>query len=173
MSTEYRYFQVKGGAALAAHNKWLKQRTAEIAALKAVKAKYGASGSYGNDRGVVGLLFKKGPPTGWRPCRDEPTAFRPPLGKAGKAIIKELAALKMSGAAEYHKLLSPKNTLGFFDMPDSGTGFRLRFIVFEKHGDALVLLVPICADGKKWNPPDEHCVPLKTSQYWALKEANE
>ncbi len=170
MSATYRYFKVTGGKVMEAYQRFVEKRQAQQLARRAVQVEFGASGFYGNDRGLVGLTFKK-PREGWRPIRGASTARKPPLGKEGRGISERLKKLSLAGAKEFQaEVTGSDNPFRFM------AGMTCHFMVYDKIGDTLILEVPeVVNPGVKsgegeWQPPDEHCVPLKKSEYWALKE---
>lgn len=171
MSDNKLYFKVTGGKVGDAISRFIKLRTEQLAARKAIQTEFAATGTYGNDHGLVGLVFDQAP-EGWRAIKGEPTAYRPPLGKAGKEIKKRMGKLPFAGAREFQAMV-----LGKDDMFRFMSGLSIHWMTFEIVGPVQILIVPKSSkpavEGAEvqWQPPDEHCIPLKTSEYWAIKEA--
>lgn len=171
MSDSTLYFKVTGGKVGDAISRFIELRTEQLAARKAIEKEFGARGTYGNDRGLVGLVFDKAP-EGWRAIKGEPTAYRPPLGNAGKEIKNRMGKLPFAGAREFQAMV-----LGEDDMFRFMSGLSIHYMTFECVGEIRVLKVPksdkpaVEQAAEQWQPPDGHCIPLKTSEYWAIKEA--
>lgn len=110
--------------------------------------------SFASNR-VVGVIAKNSPGVGWRPLRGERDHWVPDRRtKASVGARQELAALA-------EKLV---------EFEDFGHVVRGRSLIvgprIESVGEKYVLCVPI---ESKWTPPD--AIPIKTSEYWAMKEA--
>ncbi|HEX8311547.1 MAG TPA: hypothetical protein VF614_09540, partial [Chthoniobacteraceae bacterium] len=84
MKREYRFFRLDGGVLRPVHDAFVEKRRAQLQARADIEREFGATGTFGNERELVGLLFQN-PPEGWRPIKGIDEAFKPPLGKAGKA----------------------------------------------------------------------------------------
>lgn len=163
MKKEHRYLKVTGGEILKQYDLLMSERRAQTSARSAAIEELGAQALFGNSRGCSGAMFKdKKPPEGWLKMARQTDCYRPPAGKKGKEWRERLISLKLFAAAEFHARIVP-GSFGFIDIP------QIRYVTPEKIGDVLVLLVPICEDGKNFNPPDT--VPMKDSEYWTLKEA--
>lgn len=166
---EYLYYKITGGLVMAAYKKFVALRSSQGEARQAIEKEFGAKGSYGSDRGLVGLIFDR-PPAGWRQIKQEPTAYRPPLGKAGREITKRLASCRLDGAKKFQALVMGHDNPFLFMR-----GMTCLFMIYERIGKTLILCVPFIENPavehlERWTPPDKHCVRIKTSQYWALKE---
>lgn len=166
------YFRVDGGKVGAAIDQFVALRKQQRDARTAFEKEFGAKGTYGNDRGLDGLVFDEGKaPEGWRPVRNVPTVYRPPLGKVGREIKERMQRLPLAGGREFQAMV-----LGKDDMFRFMTSLTIHYIVFEYVGKHRILVVPksnkpaVESARHDWQPPDEHCVPLKMSEYWALKE---
>lgn len=167
--SEYIYYRVNGGAVKAAHERWLAKRKLQIEARRAVHDEFDADGTYANDYGILGLVFKapKTPPAGWVSVRDE--VWKPnPRTKEGRKTRDRISKLPLCGAAEFqNEVLGQNDPFRFMRLP------YIRHMVFEIIGGVLILCVPADGLGKQlaeWNPPDDQTVPLKNSEYWQLKE---
>lgn len=178
MSKEYYYYKVTGGAVRAAYERWLAVYKQQKAARDALAVSFGASGTYANRNVVKGLVFEEGqtPPDGWRTVDGERTVFAPyGPGKAAKDIRKRFREHPLHDATDLQDAVIGKPShFRFMD------GMCIRFMTFELLGDQFILLVPkverpgAVNDGESgWEPPDDQCVALKTSEYWQLKEAEE
>lgn len=172
MSKEFHYFKIMGGAVLAAFNRWHEKFEAQQAARRALLVELNASSLLGNNRRIVGVKFNGEPLEGWSSAKDFPGYYKPSgNSKAMKAMREKLAGYSLNGAQEFQaEVLGIDNPFSFMD------GQYIRFMAFERIGDIKILLVPNCACGDfkgGWNPPDEFCVPLKNSEYWAIKESPE
>jgi hypothetical protein len=162
-----RYYKITGGIALERTVAFFNERHEQLKARKAIIQELGAKGEYSNDNGISGLVFDE-PPQGWRPITG--TIYKPPLTKEGKALTKRLKSLRVSGGREFHVAINGgAGGFGFMDFTDAG--MVISYIVYEKIGPDFILIVPDEPDeARQWNPPDS-CEPLKTSEYWQLKEA--
>lgn len=168
---EYKYW-IAGGNSLEAVRSIQADRKAGYKARLDYAKSLGAVGMYGSDSSFGCFYFKDGTaPPGWRKStrvdRDEEKladAYVPDKRlKAGKAIGKQIY-----GNKTYH-------------IPDgmdfsSRIGFNvfiremaMHYASFETVGEVVVLHVPIDPEKPAFVPPD--AAPLKTSEYWALKEA--
>lgn len=171
MKIENRYFKITGGAILKAKKRFLAKVDAATAARNEVKKEFGAKGTYGSEDGVFGLVFDTPPPK-WRPVPHQENVYKPPLGKEGKVISDRLKTLTMPTAGHFHReVQNGQGGRGWIEFSDCGGS--VFYMGYETHSGILVLTVPICEEGGAWTPPDEHCIPLKTSEYWQLKEAAE
>ena len=92
----------------------------------------------------------------------------PPAGKAWKALRERMRALPCVNLSDFHRRLH--GDIGVFGGgSSSGTGFSIRYTMPEVIGGTLILAVPT---GAKWKHP-EGTKPIKTSEYWTLRESEE
>lgn len=131
----------------------------------------GAKAWYGRG-GIAALLFENEPtelPVGFRrdPKHDMQRMFAlvpDKKAKAGKVRAAELKALPRSP-----DLMDFSKTIGFGFII---RGMAMMMASFETVGDSRILTIPKPEDpGKQFIPPD--CTPLKLSEYYAMKEAEE
>lgn len=143
---------------------FLKERDDAWEKLRAFGAKFGATGYYGTERGISSVEIETGEcPDGWRPVKGMWRYFTPrATTKEGKELKKEMRALGVPNSGRLEELLGAG--WGAYIV-----GLTIYHVGLEKVGDALILTVPNC--NKKWPTDDPGCIPLKTSEYWALKEA--
>ena len=171
---EYAYFKVTGGKALEAINEWKTVRASQIEARNKLRDDFSADGILANSSRVEGLIFiiKKKVPTGWVPVVGFANTYRP-AGSSKKA--KEVRARFRSLPAQDFgplttALVGPKKggSMAFME------GLSIHYMRLESIGkitkQTTILVVPVIKNQPPWQAPDEHCKPLKVSQYWALKE---
>lgn len=166
MKIERDYYEIKGGAVRAAYDRWLATRLAQQEARNAICKEFGASGTYANSRGVEGLVFEEGAkvPDNWKSI--DRTTYAPRGGtKAAKEARARLRNLPLVDASDFQEeVLGKGQSLKFF------YGMAIHYMTFENIGSRLILTVPnIKSD--PWTPPDAETVPLKTSEYWLIKES--
>lgn len=170
MSGDYLYYKVTGGAVMAAKERFVARRSAEFEKRQELAKEFGASGTYADRDTVVGLVFEEGetPPSDWVKVPRESKVWKPnPRTKEGKAL-KAKFNLPLSDLRQFQT-----EVLGTFDYFRFMDGLTVRWMGYETIGDTLVLLVPKRTENDSWTPPDEQCVLLKTSEYWALKEQHQ
>lgn len=176
MSEKYKYYKVTGGAVKAAYDRWLAERTRQAEERNKIVAEFGASGTYSSTNEIVGLVYsdEKRVPEGWKNYPGQPTVWRPVGQKKEAKLIRErFRNAKLVSSEEFQaEVLGGSDPFRFMD------GVVIRFIIFEWIGDIFILKVPHIEDPRfegqeVWNPPDEHCIPLKMSEYWQLKESLE
>ncbi len=167
MSIGYRYFQITDGKLLAETMTFIAERVQIAAVRDAYVETLGATDSYGNSQGITALEFEIAP-LGWRPVKGERHIYRPPNTKEGRVIRDRLASFKVPGARDYHRLVTGDG-FGYIGAGDGRGGFAIHLITFEQIGNDFVLRVPDVDSGKTFAP--KGCKPLKTSEYWSLKEA--
>jgi hypothetical protein len=173
MSKECLYFKIIGGAVKAAYDKFQDLRKVQWEARQNLCKEFGAETTYANQSEVVGLVFNDGqtPPDGWKQVSGEPTVFKPHGNTAAmKAVRKRMREdYPLCDARKFQELvIGTDNVFYFMD------GMSMRYMVFETISENLLLLVPKVEGGDskgKWIPPDDGCIPLKTSEYWQLKES--
>lgn len=175
MEKAYHYFLITGGEIQAAHEKFMALRDSQWDARAKLCEEFGAKACYANECRVVGLVFspEKTPPAGWKQVKGEPGVFRP-HGRGFNELRKRMEQdYPFSGASKFQELvLGRDNPFEFMD------GMSMRFMIYEKIGQHLILLVPKLEKQAAWFegkfvPPDDKCTPLKTSEYWRLKEEHE
>lgn len=168
---EYYYFKVTGGAVMAALERWKAKRAECTEARRVIEQEFGANGIYGNSAGLQGLVFPKGnPPPGWDRLRHHIDVYRPTgKTKEGKALRKRLQSLKQVDALQFQTEVLGEDRDNPFRFMD---GLSMRYMTFETVGDVVILRVPKTKPSDEWTPPDEFCMPLKTSEYWQIKESH-
>lgn len=163
---DFFYYLIEGGTVKAAYETFITQHKAQIAARIDCAKKYGATGTWGNRSGLIGLVFEEGttPPAGWK--RVPKSEARRPIGQTpeAKTIRKEFSSLPAVTWVDFQESLGV-NALHFMCLPN------LYYMTVQKIGPAHVLCVPKVSD-TKWEAP-EGCRSLKTSEYHALLEALE
>jgi hypothetical protein len=117
--------------------------------------------------GIAGLCFEKDPGKAWKPVRGygEGIYYPDKRIKEGKDIAKRLKEIEFPGSRTFASLIGG----GFFII----SGNRWGSISFEEIGDAYIISIPIGkqeqSSDASFVPPDT--LPLKLSEYYALKEA--
>lgn len=146
-----------------------RQRREAQAARDAFMQKHKAGGAYGNDRAIVGLLFKRDAqlPVGWRADRtsidDHIVALPAKKTPEGKAIDKELTALPRLHDCDW---LSRQLKVG------GVIRNRYWFKAWtEDIGDTRILGIPLTIEANQPEVTPEGCTRIKVSEYYALKEA--
>ncbi len=166
MDTERNYFKITGGAVKAAFDRFMTTRIAQVKARKDFCTEHGASGSYASWKEVSGLVFEEGQkPTDLTIWEHMHQNIWKPKGntKQARELRKRMRALPLADAQIFQsEVLGVNNAFTFM------IGLRVLFMSFEHIEEQLILSVPITPT--PWTPPDEHCVPLKMSEYWEMKE---
>lgn len=156
---------VTGGQVGAAIDRFLSRATAQLDARLAEAKRWGGSATYGDSRKIVGVQFDSDqkPPEGWV-TKGPAGVFAPSRRtKEGREIFKRWTTMRLDGAAELQdEVMGKDEGLRFMDFPS------IRYITFERIGDAIILKVPNI--GNPWKPPDARCAEIPTSEYWCLKE---
>ncbi len=167
------YYRITGGVVAAAHARFHAKFTALQSVRDAVIKEFGASGTYGNRHGVKGLLFTDGktPPADWKRVPGEDNVFQPnPRTKTGRNLRDRLKTMKQVTAEDFQaEVLGSSDFTRFATF--EGSSFRCAYIGFEILDNVLILSVP-AHEANPFVPPDEHCVEIKMSEYWALKAAD-
>lgn len=168
---EYYYFKVTGGAVMTALERWKAKRAELTEARRRIEQEFEADGLYGNSAGLQGLVFPKGnPPQGWERIRNQIDVYRPTARtKEGKALRKRLSELKQVDALQFQTEVLGEDRDNPFRFMD---GLSMHYMTFETIGDVVILRVPKTKPSDEWTPPDEFCIPLKTSEYWQIKESH-
>lgn len=147
----------------AAHNHWW-----------AVARDLGATGLMASVDRLFGFVFEGDPGAAHkktlRRVKDAGTVYWAPNKryKAGKELAKRLEEVRCPHSGSLTRQLVG-DPFAYVNMGESGPGgsIRFRMIGFHVIGDETILTVP--AGGP--TPPD--AVRIKTSEYWALREAEE
>jgi hypothetical protein len=171
MSTkEYHYFKVIGGAVMDALNKWKAEYTVKRDARNAAMEEFGADKYFGNSAGLQGLVFTPGKePEGWEKVRGHYDVYKPTgKTKAGRELRRRLARLDVPDALQFQRYVLGEKTDNPFRFMD---GLSMYYMVFETIGEVTILKVPKTPQKDQWTPPDDQCIPLKTSEYWQIKES--
>ena len=124
----------------------------------------------GGDRPAVGHRISgitfKAVPHGWteKGRTGDGIPYYLPLrkSKAGKELASRIEAVRIPGAVDLHS----EFTRDGGHLSSEGLGITINYISAQIIGGKAVITVP---NGMDFVPPD--CTPLKTSEYWALKEA--
>jgi hypothetical protein len=172
MSTEkkHRYFRITGGKVMEAVLAFKSAHFAQQQEREHIMRYFKATGFLGNNRTLVGLVFDPPakPPENWKPIKGAENCYKPPMGKKWADARKQLACSSIPGGSDFADLLG----MGGVMTGDGNGNLVIRYPGFENFDGTLVLVVPdIDSDKSKWQPPDDGCKPLKTSEYWAIKEA--
>lgn len=169
MNHEYRYFIARGKSLEFAQHIHQERREAR-ATLDELLREVGAIEAYGQPR-IVGLEFPpdKPKPDGWKSyARDMSKALMPDKRRKDLSEIrKRIEAIMFPGSVELHR------RLGFDwcitnEEARRGSGNVILFTSAETIGDQVILAVPVDHNGKHGTPVDAE--PIKTSEYWRLKE---
>lgn len=141
-------------AAIAARAEWLKQFGSP--------SKFCVEGEF-----LRGIVLPDPLPPGWRRAATFPREVAVPDRRTeeGRRIAKEMAKVRVPGA------FAVTDALGL--APVFGDGY-MRACAVECHGTTWVVGLPVgwLAPGDQHRPV-EGLVPIKRSEYWALKEAAE
>lgn len=129
--------------------------------------KHGAVGTYGNDNGIVGLLFKtKELPEGWRRTGfDGEHTIAQPARKTphGKGIAWEMNHLPRLNDA--HWFSAKLGCVGCI------RGRLWMLCSYEFVGERLFVFVPLNPDTNQTQVTPAGCTPCKLSAFYAAKEA--
>lgn len=158
MSDTSAYY-IAAGKSLAAILYWHEYKQTQRNAWKEFAKRFGAKDVYaisysGGSAAVFGLKFGGTVPEGWVKKYGKFGDYWKPnhRTKSGKALIEELESLRISGPPA-----------------DAGNDYlgegRLFTPGHEKIGDQFII-----SQHEKAKPPPD-AVPLKRSEYWAMKEA--
>ena len=133
----------------------------------------GAKGPYMHDRGIVGLSFKASEdiPDGWKKDKDDGyyvIAVPDKRKKAGKLAAKEMADHgPLWELGDFYRLVEMSH-YGIYD----GRGMMLGNPGAHKIGDEWFVSIHAGEHLKDWKKPDD-LKQIKTSEYWAAKEAQQ
>lgn len=175
MDHKYKYY-IAGGKTLDAVRAWQKELHLSDAAIDQLKSEFGAKGMVRRGERIAGLIFEGEAPAGWRSEWGAGSKFHFPYRKtkADKAIWAKFSAINIPTARAFSTLLG-LGAHGVMTQSASGLGFTMHYPVFETLADERVIVsIPASDSGdpeKEFIPPD--CEPLKVSEYFALKEADE
>lgn len=140
------------------------RRAAAMNAANDLAKSLGGDGAVGSRR-VVGILFKSGAPDGWtvKGRTNKGESFCMPLrkSKAGKELAARISALCIPDGSDLHTEFSRDGG----HMSSEGLSITINYISAEIRGGKVIVSVP---HGMDFVPPDS--APLKTSEYWAIKE---
>jgi hypothetical protein len=166
MENNRDFYLITGGAVEAAFDRWHAKFKEQQAARLAFRTEFGADGVFANRHGLAGLVFEndKPGPAGWKKDREYPEVWKP-HGRGHKEVRERMKNLPLVSNQEFQDEVMGKDSM--FHFMD---GLVITWMTLEKVGSCSVLHVPKCG---KFEPPDEFCNLLKTSEYWLLKEAQE
>jgi hypothetical protein len=172
-----RYFIVEGGEIGNRIESFFdllkKQREARMVLCK----KYGTTRYYANSQKIFSFAFDTQKiPDGWV-YDNKSGGYKPNARtKSGREEIKSWK-LPIGDCTDFTYAITGEESPFFFM-----DGLCCRFMSTEKIGDTRILIVPFipkpkkgeCGEnGWKWNPPDDKCREIKTSEYYSLKESIE
>lgn len=180
MSKDFLYYKVlPGSKAFVAIQDLERKIKIQIKERRALLKKYQANGWYGGNSGLHGLSFKSidKVPRGW--VKLEGMVYKPSgKSKEGRLARAELALSRVADYSDLTTALTGSNfTFNERSRSRTGTGIRIRYLCCEWLGGDWILHVPLLGDeqvieSRKWQVP-EGCIPMKASEYWLLKEAEE
>nr|WP_320132357.1 hypothetical protein [uncultured Holophaga sp.] len=162
MSEVERVYFIAGGRSLEAVKAWDALRQAAMGAFAAFFDKAGITKAEGTRTGHIFYTEGQADPLipGFRhPARSSGWIFDRKTPE-GKALAEEWASFYLPHASDLEVGVSPVMA-----------GMRVHFAVPELVGDAWVLSCPCLCGKPKPEPFDS--TPIKTSEYWAMKEASE
>lgn len=173
--TERTAYFIAAGRSLEAATKALAEWTAAVDRMNALCERVGASHPVRRGKVVSGFAFVgKEVPDGWRDIggiemEERGVRVYAPkrTTKAGRALLEEMAAAGFDGHAALNVALG-LHASGV--MSAVGLGFSLRSATAEIIDGKCVIGIPL-VDGKLPGEPPPDAVPLKLSEYYALKEA--
>jgi hypothetical protein len=115
---------------------------------------------------MSGLEFPEGGalPDGWRFSVKRGYAVPDQRTKDGRALKKRMDSVVGVDAMTFSQMLSRALSAQF----ECHVPGRIMWTVYERHGDAVVLSVPLAC-----NPELPGCTELKMSEYWKLREDGE
>lgn len=160
------YFEVTGGAIMAAIEAWRKEYREGTAARTAFMREFGSTEALVSSGGIIALKFedKSKVPTGWIKVKKHGSNAYVP-GKTTEELKR--LKIRMNGircpSNDLFQALCGAGPLDFF------SNMCIRTMGFESYGSTFILTVPKMEAGQ-WNSPDEYCTPLKTSEYWKIRE---
>lgn len=163
MTKERKYFLAHGKSEQIVRD-FFARRAAAFDAANALANEVGGMAGAVSYR-MVGVVFDGDPPAGWTK-RGEASGGKPyyaPLrkSKAGKEIHRRMADVYPPRAGDlHHEFVQDGGVL-----EQDGANVMISYISAEIVGESAILTVPASMD---FSPPD--ALPLKTSEYWALKE---
>lgn len=164
MSINKAYFIAKGRS-LEAVQAWLAKRQAGLDAVTAIFNETGSNRARGNGAGLeiyMDSSDQKPAMVGWRRMARTSMGWVPDRKTAeGKALVQRLRSTYIPTGME----LSVGCSMVI------GDGMRCYSAVPEQVGDVLVIAVPYVKAEDIQTPWDAE--PLKTSEFWAMKEAQE
>lgn len=177
MERKYTYYIVKGeGPAKAAIDQYNQEYLAYMDHVKKIGDKYGAKQIYQGPYGIIGLLFdnKDNVPAGLMHKKNNPENVYSTnkATKAGKTLAKEFAAVVRPNIHTISRIVKANPVM--VEDHRSRTGVALCWPCFEVIGDTYVWVIPVQPSGDL--PVMEDLTGLceiKTSEYWAMKEAAE
>lgn len=174
MDHKFAYY-IAGGKSLDAAREVQAGLKVAAVEIEQIKAEFGAKGVMRMSTRISGLVFDAdAAPAGWRKDYGAGTRFYAPYRKtkADKAIWAKFHAVKIPDASTFSALIGMGG--GIMTGPgSSGHGFTISYAFYEMLSDGrMVITIPLPEAGSEaapFVPPD--CVPLKVSEYFALKEA--
>jgi hypothetical protein len=163
--SDRKYFRVNPGPVLDVIQDAIQQQNSFVAAMREPGEEFGGAAfvdvwTYGSGS-FYGILFKGELPEGWRQGKQYAVPnLKTKTGKALQARFRSL--LTGVGGLDFSNMLHRATGGDYYEFSDG----LCRWTIFEKHGDAYVLSVPVKCDVQ---PPS--CDPLKMSDYWAIRES--
>jgi hypothetical protein len=171
-------YYIAAGRSLEAVEDYKRKAEAHLEMAHALVGEIGADGVYRDGNRICGFGFPEGMdlPPGFRWERQGPGKVKIAVPHKGRKEGKAIAA-RMEEAPHPHSWDFNIAVLGkpdYFLGPDPfGRGMRTGFVGFEELGDDIVLKVPVPDEGRDPAPVPFDATPLKRSDYWARKEAEE
>lgn len=159
------YFKVTGGAIMAAIETWRKEYQEGVAARTAFMREFGAKEALATSSGIIALKFedKSKVPDGWVKANRKHGVDSYVPGKTIGDVKLRMNGIRCPSSDRFQGLCG-LDPLAFFD------NMCIHTMGFEVCGSTFILTVPKVGS---WTPPDEHCIPLKTSEYWKIREDHE
>lgn len=165
---EYRYFEA-AGKSLEVCQQIAAEREKAYEETRALMKELGATNAIGAPR-IRGLKFPEGKaPDGWRSyAKGHRDYLLPSKQRKDLALLRErITTIHLPGAEN----LSSRLGIPWCITNETGHngGSVILFVTYETIGDKIILVVPVDHKGEFGTPPDAR--PIKTSEYWLLKEA--
>lgn len=163
---ETRYYEAHGPEEQIVRE-FFESRVAAFRACREVAEKHGGEAVTHGHR-MAGIAFSGEAPAGWKRAGStgDGKAYHLPVkrSKAGKAIAKEIDAIRIPEACNLHSKLAPRDG-GVFSEGGPHGGYIIRYITAEIVAGKTIIHVP---EGMDFTPA--HSTPLKQSEYWQVKE---
>ena len=175
-TNDTRYFLVEGGELLKRIEDFYALRNSQRLARVKLCEKYGTTQYYANSKKIFSFRFKdQDIPKDWVYC-SKSGGWKPnSRTKAGKQEITSWKLPLADSNDLTYSIIRQENPFFFMD------NYRhCRFMGVEKVDGKFILHVPRISKPKEdeagwagynWSPPDDGAKELKTSEYWAMKEA--